>query len=96
MWTDSCERDWKKRSKKADPRLRKYVDSEITHLRDDPYSGHVLTGNLKGNRSGRRSVPLRAFAYRIVYELDYATCTMAVQAIEPRKRVYPNMARSGR
>ena len=95
VWTDACRREWKKQLKRADPRLRKYVDAEIANLRNDPYSGHALTGNLKGNRSGRRSISLRAFSYRIVYELDYATCTIDIQAIEPRKRVYPNLARSG-
>lgn len=89
-WTDKRKRDYKKRSKRMDPRLKKIVELEICLLDHDPRRG----SELKWNLNDMRSVHIDQFSYRIVYETDYATSTITLDSIEPRGRVYDNLGRS--
>lgn len=89
-WTDKRKRDYKKRSKRMDPRLKKIIELEICLLEDDPQRGFELKWNFKD----MRSIHIGQFSYRIVYEIDYATSTITLNSTEPRGRVYDNLGRS--
>ena len=89
-WTDRRKRDYKKRSKRMDPRLKKIIELEICLLKHDPQRGSELKWNFKD----MRSIHIDQSSYRIVYETDYAASTITLNTIEPRDRVYDNLGRS--
>ena len=85
-----CQREYSKASKKMDRRLHEIVESELDILRHNPRRGSKLKRNLEG----MRSIHIDEFSYRIVYEIDRATCRVIIYRIRHRKAAYDGLVRS--
>ena len=66
------------------PGLRARLDEVVEELRRNPYTAadKVLRGNCAGVLSRRLG------DYRILYRVDPDTCTVLIDCVGPRERVY--------
>lgn len=84
-----CEKAYKKLSKKADPKLLKTVNDTIDKLKINPHLGKKLTQDL----NGMRSIRLKEFCYRIVYEVEKNSGNIIIHGIVHRTKVYDDIAK---
>jgi len=65
-----------------DPKLCKRIVKAFDEIKDSPYAGKPLTGNLKGKHS------YRIGSYRVIYSIEKEVLVIYVIAIKDRKHVY--------
>lgn len=82
MYHVVLKRNAAKRLESLPEKDRQRVLSVLAGLRADPYQGKKLQGELSGLYS------LRAWPYRIIYEISKKTIAVTVVAIGHRKSVY--------
>ena len=86
-----CSKSYKKFGKKADPKLLSAINNSIKELEENSELGKKFTQDLKG----MRSIRLKSFPYRIVYEIvkENPPVKIIIHAIGHRKSVYTELAR---
>jgi len=75
-------RSFERGFRNLDIEARRRCDSEIRQLRDNPYIGKPLHGDLKGKYS------LRSGDYRVIYSVDEADKSVLLLAVGHRKAAY--------
>ena len=82
--------EYKKITKKGDPKLISQINDMLDRLRTNPELGKKLTENLQGERS----ITLPQYGYRIIYKIQRSPSpVIVVQSIGHRSHVYDDRAR---
>ena len=82
--------EYKKITKKGDPKLISQINDMLSRLRTNPGLGKKLTENLQGERS----ITLPQYGYRIIYKIQRSPLpVIVVQSIGHRSHVYDDRAR---
>lgn len=74
----AAEKEYEHLSKSAQTKIRK----KLLSLQEEPYAGKKLTGELSGIRT------VRAWPYRILYEVNVQEGRVEVHKIVHRQRAY--------
>ena len=78
LLSKDANKQYKRLPKSEQTKIRK----KLVGLQQDPYDGKKLTGDLEGIRS------LRAWPYRILYEINESKKTIEIHKIAHRQGVY--------
>lgn len=71
-----------KQLEKLERRYQERITAALLKLKEHPFSGKKLEGELEGGRA------IRVWPYRIIYTVDKKIITVTVVAIGHRKDVY--------
>ena len=82
--------EYKKITKKGDPKLISQINDMLGRLQTDPELGKKLTENLQGERS----ITIPQYDFRIIYKIQRSpSLVIVVQSVGHRSHVYDDRAR---